>query len=61
MKLPNLSAPISRNENAAQNYVSGVNPSDWKCTICCMGCNALSGTAKLLCQMACAASLGCSC
>jgi len=60
--LPNLSAPIDRNPKALQNveyrgpdqaFSGTVDASGLPCTLCKMGCSALSGIAQQLCLSAC--------
>ena len=65
--LPNIHSPIDRSERFMQRKVAhrssrtksrgGVRSSGIACTICQMGCDALSGTAKQLCQMGCNATV----
>jgi len=53
MNLPIQSRPVTRGVSIAAKAKNGVAPSDLKCTLCHLACNALPEPARSLCNAAC--------
>jgi len=60
MNLPNLSQPVQRSGNA-KFASNGINPSDAKCTACCIAAGLLPWPASVAARKACELIPGCSC